>query len=204
MSKLRTSLPAEVRSLLQETVAADSVLQVGIHLHLLGEVRGLYLNEGGGDGLHVAPGVAEGDSAGPDGILVPVSVYAGVHDSSEQIMEDVGETLGIQGPMQSPDKDRLLGVQPLTGTSDVVTVSQHPGDDLNLLAPHPPARDLEVPGGVAVRALGEKERNMFLVIKHDVDVTLRGRGGTVLARPLNPGDERRVRERSEREIIHLI
>ena len=96
--------------------------------------------------------------------------------------------------MESSDKDGLLGVQPLTGTSDVVTVSQHPGDDLNLLAPHPPARDLEVPGGVAMRALGEKERNMFLVIKHDVDVTLRGRGGTVLARPLNPDDERNVRE----------
>ena len=138
MNKLRTFLPAEVRSLLQETVAADSVLQVGIHLHLLGEVRGLYLNEGGGDGLHVAPGVAEGDSAGPDGILVPVSVYAGVHDSSEQIMEDVGETLGIQGPMQSPDKDRLLRVQAVAGTPDEVAVCQDPGDHLHHLVPHPP------------------------------------------------------------------
>ena len=116
----------------------------------------------------------------------------------------MGETLGIEHPVESSHKDGLLGVQPLTGTSDVVAVCQHPGDDLHLLAPHPPAGDLEVPGGVVVRALGEEERNMLLVIEHDVDVTLRWRGRTVLARPLNPGDERRVRERSEREIIHLI
>ena len=116
----------------------------------------------------------------------------------------MGETLGIEHPVERSNKDGLLGVQPLTGTSDVVAVSQHPGDDLNLLAPHPPAGDLEVPGGVVVRALGEEERNMLLVIEHDVDVTLRWRGRAVLARPLNPGDERRVRERSEREIIHLI
>ena len=119
-------------------------------------------------------------------------------------LENHGQPLCRHHSMKSSDKDGLLGVQPLTGTSDVVTVSQHPGDDLNLLAPHPPARDLEVPGGVAMRALGEKERNMFLVIKHDVDVTLRGRGGTILARPLNPGDESDVRERSELHITHLI
>ena len=56
-------LPAEVRSLLQETAAAESVLQVGIHLDLLGEVHRLDLNESRGHGLHVALGVAEGDSA---------------------------------------------------------------------------------------------------------------------------------------------
>ena len=133
-----------------------------------------------------------------------VGVDTGIDDTSEQVIEDVGETLSVEHPVESSDKDSLLGVQPLTGTSDVVTVSQHPGDDLNLLAPHPPAGDLEVPGSVVVRALREKERNMFLVIKHDVDVTLRGRGGTILARPLNPGDESNVRERSELHITHLI
>ena len=126
-----------------------------------------------------------------------VSVDTGVDDPREQIIEDVSETLRIEHPMESSDKDRLLGVQPLAGTPDVVTVSQHPGDDLDLLAPHPPAGDLEVPGGVVVRALGEEERNMLLVVKHDVDVTLRWRGRTVLARPLNPSDEINVRERDQ-------
>ena len=128
----------------------------------------------------------------------------GIDDTSEQIIEDVSETLSIEHPVESSDKDGLLGVQPLAGTSDVVTVSQHPGDDLDLLAPHPPAGDLEVPGGVVVRALREEERNMFLVVKHDVDVTLRRRGRTILARPLNPSDEINVRERSDLQIIHRI
>ena len=126
---------------------------------------------------------------------MPVSVDTGVDDPREQVIEDVGQTLGVEHPVESSDKDGLLGVQPLTGTSDVVTVGQHPGDDLHLLAPHPPAGDLEVPGGVVVRALGEEERNVFLVVKHDVDVTLRWRGGTILARPLDPVDKRNVRER---------
>ena len=54
--------PAEVRTLLQQTVAAQSILKVGINLHLLGELQRLDLNEGSGDRLHVALGVAEGDS----------------------------------------------------------------------------------------------------------------------------------------------
>jgi len=55
-------VPAEVRTLLQQTVAAQSILQVGVNLHLFGELQGLDLDEGSGDGLHVALGVAEGDS----------------------------------------------------------------------------------------------------------------------------------------------
>ena len=54
--------PAEVRTLLQQTVAAQSILQVGINLHLFGELQGLDFDEGSGDGLHVALGVAECDS----------------------------------------------------------------------------------------------------------------------------------------------
>jgi len=55
-------IPAEVRSLLQQTVAAQSILQVGVDLHLLSELQSLDLDEGSGDRLHVALGVAEGDS----------------------------------------------------------------------------------------------------------------------------------------------
>ena len=128
-----------------------------------------------------------------------VGVDTGIDDTSEQVIEDVGETLGIEHPVESSHKDGLLGVQPLTGAPHVVTVSQDPGDDLNLLAPHPPAGDLEVPGGVVVRALGEEERDVLLLIEHDVDVTLRWGGRAVLARPLDPGDERNVMERSDRQ-----
>ena len=77
-----------------------------------------------------------------------------VDNSSEQIIEDVSQTFSIEHPVQSSNKDSLLRVEPLTGAPDVVTVSQHPGDDLHLFAPHPPAGDLEVPGRVAVGALG--------------------------------------------------
>jgi len=56
-------IPAEVRTLLQQAVAAQSILQVRINLHLLGELQRLDLNEGSRDSLHVALGVAEGDSA---------------------------------------------------------------------------------------------------------------------------------------------
>jgi len=54
-------VPAEVGTLLQETVAAQSILQVGINLNLLGELQCLDLNESSRDCLHVALGVAEGD-----------------------------------------------------------------------------------------------------------------------------------------------
>ena len=82
-----------------------------------------------------------------------------IDDSSEEIIEDVSEALSIEHPVQSSNKDSLqnisnlnkililglilyfLRVEPLTGTPDVVTVGQDPGDDLHLLAPHPPAGD---------------------------------------------------------------
>ena len=75
---------------------------------------------------------------------------------------------------------------PLTGAPDVVAVGQDPGDDLHLLAPHPPAGDLEVAGRVVVGTLGEEVRDVLLVIKHDVDVALRWRRRAVLAGPLDP------------------
>ena len=91
-------LPAEVRPLLHGTDAAQGVLQVGVNLHsranlklqykenssnlnFLAESRGLDLNEGGGHGLHVAGLVVEGHAARTDGILVLVSVQAGVDNT---------------------------------------------------------------------------------------------------------------------------
>ena len=120
------------------------------------------------------------------------SLQTCIDDSTEEIIEDVGETLSIEHPVQRSNKDSLLRVEPLTGAPHVVTVGQHPGDDLNLLASHPAAGDLEVPGGVVVGALGEEERDVLLVIKDDINVTLGWGGGTVLARPLYPGDNNNI------------
>jgi len=183
-------VPAEVRSLLQETVAAQSILKVRINLNLLGELERLDLNEGSRDRLHVALGVAEGDPAGADGILVSVGVDASVDNSSKEIIEDVGETLSIEHPVQGSNKDRLLRVQPLTGTPHIVAVRQHPGDDLHLLAPHPPAGDPVVPrastGVEVVSALGEQGSHSVLRVQDDVEISLGRRGRTSLAWPLDP------------------
>lgn len=137
---------AEVRTLLQETVAAKRVLQVWIHLDLLGELQSLDFNERSRDSLHVALGVAESDSSRANGILVSVSVDAGVDDSAEQVVEDVSETFGVEHSVESSDKDGLLRIQPLTGTSDVVAVCQDPWNDLHLLASHSTTGDAIVPG----------------------------------------------------------
>jgi len=101
-------VPAEVGALLQQTAGAQGVFQVRIHLNLLGELQRLDLNERGGDGLHVALGVAEGDPTGPDGILVSVGVDAGVDNTPEEIIEDVGETLCVEHPVESSNKDSFF------------------------------------------------------------------------------------------------
>ena len=105
-------------------------------MNLLSKLQSFYLNESSRDCLHVALGVAEGHSSRTNGILVSVRVNPGVDDSSEQVVEDVGEALGVEHPVESTDKDGLLRVQPLAWTSDIITVSQDPWDDLDFLASH--------------------------------------------------------------------
>jgi len=131
-------VPAEVRTLLQQTIAAESILQVGVNLNLLRELACLDLDESCTDRLHVALGVAEGDSPGSNGILVSVSVDACVHDSTKQIIEDVSKTLGIEHSVESSNKDSLLRIQSLAGTPHIVAVSKHPGNHLRLLVSHAP------------------------------------------------------------------
>ena len=58
----------EVRTLLEETGGAESVLEIRIHLDLLVELLTLDLDIRGGHCLHVAPGAAEGHSSTTDGI----------------------------------------------------------------------------------------------------------------------------------------
>jgi len=172
--------------LLQETAGAESVLQVWIHLDSLVELLTLDLNEGRGHRLHVGPGAGEGDPAAADRIPVLVCVDASVHHASEQVIEDPGQDLRIQHAMEGSHKHGLLGVEFLLGMLDVVAVIQDPGDDLNLLAPHPPAGDLEVICSVALGTLRQQVGDMSLVIKDNVDIALGRRGRLILPRPLNP------------------
>ena len=79
--------PAEVRTLLHAAEGAQRVLEVGVHLDLLTESRSLDFNEGCGHSLHVGVTVVEGDSAGPDGVLVLVSVQACVDHTAEEVLQ---------------------------------------------------------------------------------------------------------------------
>ena len=85
------AVPAEIRSLLQEAIAAESIFEVRVNLDLLGEFYGLDLNEGSCYSLHVALGITEGDPSRPNGILVPVRVYTSVNDSTKEIVENMSQ-----------------------------------------------------------------------------------------------------------------
>lgn len=65
-------------------------------------------------------------------ILVFVCVDAGVHDSSEEVVHDAGQRLGVQHAVQRAHKHRLAGVQTLGGAAHIVAVRDHPGDHLHL------------------------------------------------------------------------
>lgn len=66
------------------------------------------------------------------GVLVFVRVNAGVHDSTEQVVHDAGQRLGVQHAVQRAHKHRLTGVQALGGTAHIVAVGDDPGDHLHL------------------------------------------------------------------------
>jgi len=138
-------IPAEVRTLFEEANTAQRIFEVRVNLNLLGKLQSFYLNESSRDCLHVALGVAEGDSSRTNGILVSVRVNPGVDDSAEQVVEDVGEALGVEHPVESTDKHGLLRVQPLAWTSDIITVSQDPWDDLDFLASHSTTGNAVIP-----------------------------------------------------------
>ena len=82
-----------------------------------------------------------------------VRVNASVHHASKQVIEDPGQDLRVQHSMQSSNKHGLLGIEFLFGVFDVVAVVQDPGNDLDLLTPHPPAGDLEIIRSVALGTL---------------------------------------------------
>ena len=132
------------------------------------------------------------------------SVDAGVDDSNKEVIEDVGEAHSFEHAEESSQEHRLLRVQPLTGAPALVAVTMHPGDDLNLLAAHPPAGHPEVPGpstaGVVVGALGVEGGRRGLTLKDGVEVAFRWRGKVALPCPLNP-DGAELSERLDQALL---
>ena len=66
------------------------------------------------------------------GVFMLVCVDASVHDPSKKVIHDAGECLCVQHTMQGTYKHGLAGVQTLGWAAYVVTVRDHPGNDLHL------------------------------------------------------------------------
>jgi len=88
-------IPAEIRSLLQEAVAAEGIFQVRVNLNLFGEFQGLDLDKGSCYSLHVALGVAECDPSRPNWIFVSVRVNTRIDDSTEEVVENMGQSFSV-------------------------------------------------------------------------------------------------------------
>ena len=133
------------------------------------------------------------------------SVDACIDDSNKEvIIKDVGETHSVEHAEESSKEHWLLRVQPLTGAPALVAVTQHPGDDLNLLAAHHLAGHPEVPGpsttGVVVGALGVEGGHRGIALKNGVEVAFRCRGKVALPCPLNP-DGAELSERLDQALL---
>jgi len=89
-------IPAEIWSLLQEAVAAESIFKVGVNLNLLGEFQSLDLDKGSCYGFHVALGVTEGNPPRPNGILMSVRVYTRVDDSTKEIVKNMSQSFSVE------------------------------------------------------------------------------------------------------------
>merc|ERR1719318_1896474 len=172
-------VPAEVGPLLHATHGAEGVLQVRVNLYFLAEPGCLDLNEGRSHSLHVAPAVVERHPARADGALELVSVEAGVDDTTEQIVEDHSQPLGSHHAVKGSHENCLLWVEARGWAPDVVRVCEDPGDDLDLLGPHPPAGDLvvvAVPSVVVLAALGQEVRHISFLLEDQVEISSWWRG----------------------------
>lgn len=87
-------LAAKVWSVLYRARRAERILQVRVHLQLLGEFGRPDLDERGHHRLHVRARVVERDAGRPERVLVLVRVDADVHDPIEQIVHDLRQALG--------------------------------------------------------------------------------------------------------------
>merc|ERR1719237_466744 len=172
-------IATEVGALLEAAGGAERVLEVGVDLNLLGELCSLDLDESGGDGAHVSAAVVEGHAPGSHGVLEFVRVHTCVDNSAEEVVEDVGERLGGEHPVEGTDEHRPPRIELLRGAAHKVGVGDDPGDDLHLLVAHPAAGDLEVPAAapaVVVGAVVQEVLDLFVVFEDDVEIPL-GDGG---------------------------
>jgi len=80
----------------------------------------------------VQPRLAQSTCALTNWILVFVGINASIDHVIKQVVHDVCQTLGVQHPMKSSDKHRLLRFQTMRRLTNVVTVTQHPRDYLYL------------------------------------------------------------------------
>jgi hypothetical protein len=100
--------------------------------YLFAELGCLDFDEGSSDRLHVRPWIVKRDPAGSDRILVLVRVYPRVDHPVEQIVHYLGQTLGVEHPVEGPHEHRLARVQLLRGGLGAVRVVQDPRYHLDL------------------------------------------------------------------------
>jgi len=181
-------IAAVVGALAQIAVAAEGILQVGVHLDLLGELGGLDFNEGGADGLHVGVVVVEHHSARTDGVLVLIRVDAGVDDALEEILENVGEGFGAEHSMKGANEDGFSRIESCGGTPHIGRISNNPRNDLHLLITHSLGGYLVIPGTAArpeILRTGQKQvAYLLFIVENNVEIAF-GHTGHVFARPFD-------------------
>lgn len=160
--------PTKVWSVLYRARRAEGILQVRVHLQLLGELGRPDLDKRGHDRLHVRARIVERDACRSERILVFVRVDADVHNPVEQIIHDLCQPLGRQLAVQRPDEHRLGRVELLRGRLDVVRVCNVPRDHLDVLRLDALRRYLEVNlgplGRYRLAQVGHRHQRELLLI----------------------------------------
>jgi len=86
--------------------------------------------------LHVGFSIVECNPSTPDRVLVLISINPCIHYTTEQIVKDVRQALGVKHPVQRADEHSVLWIKTLGRTTDVVGVSDDPRNYLNLFRAH--------------------------------------------------------------------
>ena len=77
-----------------------------------------------------------------------------VDDSTEEVVEYVGERLGSEHSVEGADEHRPPRIELRGGAAHKVGVCDDPGDDLHLLVAHPATGDLIVPAATPAVVVG--------------------------------------------------
>ena len=183
-----SKIATEVRALLDAASGAKRVLQVRIHLDLLGELGSLDLDERSSHGLHVRAIVVKRHATGSDWILEFIRVDARIQDATKEVVHNMRQSFSVEHSMQGANEDSFLRVKTLSWRSDVVAIAQHPGNNLHLLGAHATRRYLVVPASTVAVVMGtslQQGLDVLLVVKNYVDVALWWIGHVVLTGPFN-------------------